>query len=33
MNKKLAALMAENYPIAKGDLYAAFILRCKELLN
>ncbi len=33
MNKRLATLMAEEYGEAKGDLYAAFIVRCQELLK
>jgi len=33
MNKRLATLMAEEYPDGKGDLYAAFIQRCAELLD
>jgi len=32
MNKRLAKLMAEQYHAGKQDLYAAFILRCQELL-
>jgi hypothetical protein len=32
MNKRLATLMAEQYKAGKQDLYAAFILRCQELL-
>jgi len=33
MNKRLATLMAEEYPDSKSDLYAAFIQRCSELLD
>lgn len=33
MNKRLATLMAEEYSDGKGDLYAAFIQRCAELLD
>ncbi|HOF49492.1 MAG: BREX-1 system adenine-specific DNA-methyltransferase PglX [Verrucomicrobia bacterium] len=33
MNKRLATLMADEYAEAKGDLYAAFIIRGQELLN
>ena len=33
MNKRLATLIAEEYPDGKGDLYAAFIQRCSELLD
>ena len=33
MNKRLATLMAEEYPDGKGDLYAGFIQRCAELLD
>ena len=33
MNKRLAKLMADQYPEAKSDLYAAFIIRCQELLK
>jgi len=32
MNKRLATLMEQEYKEGKGDLYAAFILRCQELL-
>lgn len=32
MNKRLAALMEQEYKEGKGDLYAAFIMRCQELL-
>jgi hypothetical protein len=32
MNKRLATLMGEEYKAGKQDLYAAFILRCQELL-
>lgn len=31
MNDVMAAFLDENYPEAKGDLYAAFIARCAEL--
>jgi len=31
MSKDLADLIADEYPEGKGDLYAAFILRCLEL--
>ena len=31
MNDRLKKLVAEQYPEAKGDLYAAFIMRCLEL--
>jgi hypothetical protein len=31
MNETLANFLADDYPDAKGDLYAAFILRCGEL--
>jgi len=31
MSRDLANLLAEEYPEGKGDLYAAFILRCLEL--
>lgn len=33
MNARLKSLLEEDYAAAKGDLYAAFILRCKELLD
>jgi len=33
MNDRLKKLVAEQYPEAKGDLYAAFIRRCLELAN
>ncbi len=33
MNKRLAALMTEEYKESKGDLYAAFVVRSQELLN
>lgn len=33
MNTRLRELMDERYKEAKGDLYAAFIVRCKELLK
>jgi hypothetical protein len=33
MNKRLATLMSDEYPDGKGDLYAAFIQRCAELLD
>lgn len=32
MNKRLCTLMEQEYNEGKGDLYAAFILRCQELL-
>jgi hypothetical protein len=32
MNKRLATLMEQEYGEGKGDLYAAFIMRCQELL-
>lgn len=32
MNKRLAELLAEQYPDGKSDFYAAFIQRCSELL-
>lgn len=32
MNKRLATLMEQEYKEGKGDLYAAFIMRCQELL-
>jgi hypothetical protein len=31
MNDRLKALVAKHYPEGKGDLYAAFVLRCLEL--
>ncbi len=31
MNKELANLVSDEFPKGKGDLYAAFILRCLEL--
>jgi len=31
MNSTLKALVSENYPEGKGDLYAAFVRRCLEL--
>ncbi|MEJ5330222.1 MAG: BREX-1 system adenine-specific DNA-methyltransferase PglX [Desulfobaccales bacterium] len=33
MNECLAAFLAREYPYSKGDLYAAFIERCAELLQ
>lgn len=33
MNQRLAILMNEEFPEAKSDLYAAFIVRCQELLK
>jgi len=30
MNGQLKALLARDYPLGKGDLYAAFILRCLD---
>ena len=33
MEKELADFLEDQYPDAKGDLYAAFIARCTELLN
>lgn len=33
MNSRLRELMDERFNEAKGDLYAAFIVRCKELLK
>jgi Eco57I restriction-modification methylase len=33
MNKRLAKLMADQYSETKSDLYAAFIVRCQELLK
>ncbi len=33
MNKRLATLLANEYPHSKGDLYAGFIQRCAELLD
>ncbi|MDL1970730.1 MAG: BREX-1 system adenine-specific DNA-methyltransferase PglX [Candidatus Desulfofervidaceae bacterium] len=33
MEKELAEFLEDQYPDAKGDLYAAFIARCTELLN
>lgn len=32
MNNRLATLMEQEYKEGKGDLYAAFIIRCQELL-
>jgi hypothetical protein len=32
MNKRLSTLMDEEFKEGKGDLYAAFILRCQEFL-
>lgn len=32
MNKRLSTLMEQEYKEGKGDLYAAFIIRCHELL-
>jgi hypothetical protein len=32
MNKRLSTLMEQEYKAGKGDLYAAFIVRCQELL-
>jgi len=32
MNKRLSVLMEQEYNEGKGDMYAAFILRCQELL-
>ena len=32
MNKRLSTLMEHEYKEGKGDLYAAFIIRCQELL-
>jgi len=32
MNKRLAALINQEYKEGKGDLYAAFVMRCQELL-
>jgi hypothetical protein len=32
MNKRLSTLMEKEYKEGKGDLYAAFIMRCQELL-
>lgn len=32
MNKRLSSLMEQEYKEGKGDLYAAFIMRCQELL-
>lgn len=32
MNPRLAKLMGDEYSEGKGDLYAAFIMRCQELL-
>jgi len=32
MNKRLSTLMEQEYKEGKGDLYAAFIMRCQELL-
>lgn len=31
MNNRLKSLIAERYPMAKGDIYASFIQRCVEL--
>ena len=33
MNKRLSTLMEQEYKEGKGDLYAAFIMRCQELLS
>jgi len=33
MNETLASFLEDYYPTAKGDLYAAFIVRCAELCN
>ncbi len=33
MSRELADLLAKEYPEGKGDLYAAFILRCLELAD
>ncbi len=33
MSRELADLLAEEYPEGRGDLYAAFILRCLELAD
>lgn len=33
MNERLKTLMVDYYPNAKGDTYAAFIVRCQELLE
>ena len=33
MNKRLAGLLKSEFPEGKGDLYAAFISRCQELLK
>jgi hypothetical protein len=33
MNKRMADLMKSEYPEGSGDLYAAFISRCQELLH
>jgi hypothetical protein len=33
MNKRLAGLLESEFPEGKGDLYAAFISRCQELLK
>jgi hypothetical protein len=33
MNARLRSLMEDHYTESKGDLYAAFIARCKELLE
>lgn len=33
MNKRMAELMKSEFPEGSGDLYAAFIVRCQELLR
>ena len=33
MNKRMTTLMKSEYPEGSGDLYAAFITRCQELLQ
>jgi hypothetical protein len=33
MNKRMSELMKTEYPEGSGDLYAAFIVRCQELLQ
>jgi len=33
MNKELADLLDQDYPEGKSDLFAAFIMRCLELIN
>lgn len=33
MNKRLATLMEQEFKEGKGDLYAAFIIRCQEFLS